>query len=183
MAAEELLGYEELSALTGRSVGALRVARSKGRLPEPDAPGPRWRRETLEAFLTSDARAVAGDRVAAPAPSSGPGPSPATPVSSGARTAAPAASGLPFPGADAEDARRRSLTIDDVLACPHDELKRTTYAAWCLRCGRRLQGDRFTGAGYLSWTPGLLERCPHPPGERVARPWGAACLLCGSPLR
>ena len=56
----ELLGYEELSELTGRSVGALRVARSKGRLPEQDAPGPKWHRESLAAFLKEGTKVPAG---------------------------------------------------------------------------------------------------------------------------
>jgi hypothetical protein len=181
-----MLGYEELSELSGRSVGALRVARSKGRLPEPDAPGPRWRRESLAALLKEGAPVPAGGPSVAREPRSGPGPSTATPERSEPATAAPVPSRPPFAGDDAEDRRRRSMTITDVLACPHppEDLKRLPYMVMCVRCGRRQEGrDRFTGGGYAAWAPGWRQACPHPEGERVARPWGLACLVCGQSVR
>ncbi len=55
MAGDGLLGYGELAELLGKSVGAVRNMRLRGQLPEPDAPGPRWRRETLAGLLDSGA--------------------------------------------------------------------------------------------------------------------------------
>src|SRR5262245_56452539 len=181
-----MLGYEELSALTDRSVGALRVARSKGRLPDQDAPGPRWRRETLAAFLGEGTAVPTGDpsvaqeaRSGAPAPSNAPERSPGL---QGAPVASDAPSRPGFAGEDAEDRRRRSMTIADVLACTHpdEDRKRTGYMVMCVRCGRRQEGrDRWAGAGYAAWTPGWQASCPHPASERVARLWGDACTVCG----
>jgi hypothetical protein len=92
----DLLGYAELAELTGRSVGALRVARSKGRLPEPDeaGPPPKWRRATVEEFLKEGGRVRAGDGTAAPGATSEPPASPATPEPVTPSQAAPVASCL-----------------------------------------------------------------------------------------
>ena len=163
----ELLGYEELAELTGRSVGALRVARSKGRLPEQDAPGPRWRRESLAGFLAEGAPVPAADR-------------------SEPATAPPVAPRPPFSGEDAEDRRRRAMTIAEILACPHpaDDRKVTGYMTMCVVCGRRMEGrESWTGGGYAAWTPGWREHCPHPAAERRSHPWGTQCGVCGSGVR
>jgi len=50
---EELLGYAQISELTGMAVKNLRTYRSTGRLPAPDDPNPipdrpRWKRATIE---------------------------------------------------------------------------------------------------------------------------------------
>ncbi len=183
----EMLGYEELSELTGRSVGALRVARSEGRLPEPDAPGPRWRRESLAGLLKEGAPVPAGGPSAvAVARAPGSWPYPDTPVPSAGLHAAPAASKPGFTGEDAEDRRRRSMTLEQVLACPHpaDDRKVLPYMAMCLRCGRRQEGrDRWAGAGYAGWDPSKLAACPHPTSERVQHAWGGQCGVCGRLLR
>ncbi len=189
----EMLGYEELSELTGRSIGALRVARSKGRLPDQDAPGPKWRRESLAEFLKEGAAVPAGGPPAPPAPGSGTPASPATPAPPAGVLAPPVASGPapsttapPFPGEDAEDRRRRSMTIADVLACPHpvQDRKVLPYMVLCVVCGRRQEGrDRFTGGGYAAWTAGWQATCPHPEGERRHHPWGVQCGVCGSSVR
>jgi len=181
----DLIDYAALAELSGRSVGALRVMRSRGQLPEPDAPGPRWRRETLAAFLAEGAPVSAGGPPAATEASSGPGPSVATPERSAPATAPPVPS-RPFLGEDAEDRRRRSMTISDVLTCPHpvDDRKHTSYMVMCLRCGRRQSGrDSFTGGGYAAWTAGWQVTCPHPEAERISRPWGQSCGVCGSSVR
>lgn len=44
---ELLIGRRELAGQLGYSVGALRTMRYRGKLPAPDAPGPRWRPSTL----------------------------------------------------------------------------------------------------------------------------------------
>jgi MerR HTH family regulatory protein len=44
---ELLIGYGELSSQLGVSRGRLRQWRHRGKLPPPDAPGPRWRPSTL----------------------------------------------------------------------------------------------------------------------------------------
>jgi hypothetical protein len=165
------------------------VARSKGRLPQQDAPGPRWRRESLAEFLKEGTAVPTGAPSAAPAPRSGTPASPVTPVSSAARTAAPVTSSVPsrpFPGEDAEDRRRRSMTVADVLACPHpaEDRKVTGYATICVVCGRRQSGrDSWAGAGYAGWDSSKLAACPHPDAERISRPWGQSCGVCGKPIR
>jgi len=78
------------------------------------------------------------------------------------------------------------MTIADVLACVHppDALKRTAYTAFCLVCGRRQEGrDRWAGAGYAAWSDGWQKTCPHPDAERLARPWGTSCGVCGLLVR
>jgi hypothetical protein len=91
-------------------------------------------------------------------------------------------SGPAFAGEDAEDRRRRSMTIADVLACPHpaDDRKHTSYMTICVVCGRRQVGvDRFTGAGYAGWSKEKLAACPHPTSERISHAWGGQCGVCG----
>jgi len=44
---ESLIGYRELAGQLGYSRGALRTMKLRGKLPPPDAPGPRWRPSTL----------------------------------------------------------------------------------------------------------------------------------------
>jgi hypothetical protein len=125
-------------------------------------------------------RSVAQEARGAP-PASGE----ATPQPPAAGIAAPVAAvtAPAVPGEDAEDRRRRSMTIEQVLSCPHPEEdhKRTGYMVMCVRCGRRQEGrDRWAGAGYAAWTPGWQAACPHPATERISRPWGAACGVCGT---
>jgi hypothetical protein len=132
--------------------------------------------------------AGAADHTAAPEPRWAPEASPATPGPPAAPTAAPVVpvTAPAFPGEDAEDRRRRSMSLAEVLACPHptDELKRTGYVAFCLRCGRRMEGrDSWTGAGWAGWSPALLAACPHPEAERRSHAWGSSCGVCGRLLR
>jgi hypothetical protein len=182
----EMLGFQELAKLSGLSEAALRKRRSRGQLPDQDAPGPKWRRESLAEFLKEGAPVPAADRSVPQEARSTDGPSVATPERSAPATAPPVPSQPAFPGEDAEDIRRRAMTIADVLACPHpvQDRKVTGYATICVVCGRRMEGrDRWTGAGYAGWTPALLERCPHPEAERRHHSWGSACGVCGRLLR
>jgi hypothetical protein len=78
------------------------------------------------------------------------------------------------------------MTLEQVLACTHpdEDRKRTGYMVMCVRCGRRQEGrDSFTGAGYAGWAPGWQATCPHPEAERIPRPWGQACGVCGKVVR
>ena len=113
----ELLGYEELSELTGRSVGALRVARSKGRLPEQDAPGPKWHRESLAAFLKEGTKVPAGGPSGAPEPRPDAAAPSDTPVASTSLQGAPLAA--------------------DRGACPHprEERRSHMWGITCASCG------------------------------------------------
>ena len=186
----DLIDYEELSRLTGRSVGALRVARTRGQLPDQDAPGPKWRRESLAGFLAEGVRVPAsGPPVPEVAPASAP-PSSGTPELPAERTAAPVTAvppKEPFVGEDAEDRRRRSMTLEQVLACPHpaDDLKKLSYATICVVCGRRQVGrDTFVGAGYAGWDKAKLAACTHPVAERVRHLSGHdRCALCNVLLK
>jgi hypothetical protein len=84
------------------------------------------------------------------------------------------------------DIRRRSMTITDVLACPHpaDDRKVLGYMTLCVVCGRRQEGrDSWVGGGYAAWTPGWQAVCPHPDTERNGRPWGTTCGVCGKLIR
>jgi len=129
-----------------------------------------------------------GPSVAQEARSPAPG-QPSTPASSAALQEAPATSGAPprpFPGEDAEDRWRRSMTIADVLACPHPATDRkvTGYMTMCVVCGRLQQGrDRWGGAGYAAWTAGWQAACPHPATDRLSHAWGTQCGVCGRLLR
>lgn len=199
------MDYAALGALLGKSVGALRVMKSRGQLPEPDGPGPSWRRERLTGLLAEGSSATVpplpddattavglGLPVAAPAPRSGPAATPATPGPAGAGTGAPATSASratwrprsePWDGGDdPEERRKRSMSLADVLACPHpeEERKRTGWGSLCVRCGRLQSGrDSWSGGGHAAWQDPELTSCPHPEEERT----GPLCRVCGRTVR
>ncbi len=155
MAGDGLLGYGELAELLGKSVGAV----------------------TLAGLLDSGAPVPAAGRSVAPEPRSAP---PAPPAAPG--MAAPVPPPAPVVPEDAEDRRRRGLTIAEVLACPHpdDERRRLGYMTMCVRCGRRQTGrDEWSGAGYAGWDAAELAACPHPEEGRRRHSWGTTCGACG----
>lgn len=179
---ENLLDYAAVAGLLGKSVGAVRNMKLRGQLPQPDGPGPSWRRATVEEYLAEGAKTPP----AMPAAPEVPGAQ----VPAAGRSAAPEARPAPAPsrptpppavGEDEEDRRRRSITLAEVLECPHpeDERKKTGYMTMCIRCGRRQVGpDRFAGAGFAGWDAAKLATCPHPAAERAATSLGARCGVC-----
>lgn len=176
-----LLGYEELAVAIGRSVGAVRNMKLRGQLPEPDAPGPKWRRSSLVDLLKEGAPVPAGGPSAVAALRSDAGAPADTPERSEPATVPPVTR-EPFTGTDAEDIRRRAMTLAEILACPHPagDRKVTGYMTMCVVCGRRMEGrDRWAGAGWAGWDKAKLAACTHPVSERRAHLSGhAQCGVC-----
>jgi len=78
------------------------------------------------------------------------------------------------------------MTLVEFLECVHplDDRKVLPYMTICVVCGRRQEGrDRWSGAGYASWSKEKLAACPHPAAERIQHAFAAQCGVCGRLLR
>jgi len=157
-----VLGYMELAERLGKTPGALRVMRSRGQLPEPDAPGPRWRPETIERWTWTaegaaavEAPVVASEEEPAAEPPVAVAPAPAVVEPAPDAVAveappAPAPAPAPVPPATPASARPalsrpadahgglkdfRARTAREQLACLHPRAERQSLP-WGARCGR-----------------------------------------------
>jgi hypothetical protein len=151
-----MLGYEEVAALLGRSVPAVRNMKLRGQLPEPDAPGPRWRPETIDRWQWSQGGAL--DEASSPEPEPEEPPAVAAgdgPVDGPVDASAPA---RPAVAATPEAAPQRKRRLSP-LSRPAGE--RGDLVAWAARVAREQLA------------------CPHPKRERKSFVWGTSCGRCG----
>ncbi len=169
-----LLGYDELVEMLGKSRGSLRVMRSRGQLPDPDADGPRWRRGTIEGFL---------ERGAGSAP--GPSTKPDIPVvqrpaaeaghhraSTQNRSGGPVVRSERDRQADAAVAALQGLGGRPAVAAP-------PVGEPAAVVERRPVPPVVPADPRVGMTPGEVAACEHPDGRRKSLGYMTVCQACG----
>jgi hypothetical protein len=166
----ELLGYDELAVLLGKSRGSLRVMRSRGQLPDPDADGPRWRRSTIEGFLE---RGAAGVGVVSPGPST----KPADPDVE--RSSVPERRGERDRWADAQVRALQGLGERPGVAAPPVQEPAARPGSSPAVSPRPVPPPVVPSDPRQSMTPGEVSACEHPDGRRKSLGYMTVCQACG----